>query len=106
MNLEWFNVRRGTRQGDPVSPYVFITHLERVMDENKDLKGGIAVHGVSINSLRFAIADDIDPIEASSSSLQEAAQLLNEQGKRSGYSQKQSRHRQWYLEMITLMISQ
>jgi len=46
------------------------------MDANKDLKGGIAVYGVSINNLRFA--DDIDLIEASSSSLQEVAQLLNE----------------------------
>jgi len=49
------------------------------MDANKDLKGGIAVHGVSINNLRFA--DDIDLTQASSSSLQEVAQLLNEQGK-------------------------
>ena len=75
---EWFNVRKEIRQGDQVLPYVFITHLERVMAANKDLKVGIAVHGVSIN-LKFA--DDIDLIEASSSSSQEAAQLLNEQGK-------------------------
>jgi len=75
--VEWFNVRKGTRQGDTVSPYVFITHLERVMDATKDLKDGIAVHRVSINNLKFA--DDIDLIGASSSSLQEAAQLLNEQ---------------------------
>jgi len=52
------------------------------MDANKDLKGGIAVHGVSINNLRYA--DDIDQIQKSSSSLQEAAKLLNEQGKRWG----------------------
>jgi len=58
---------------------VFITHLERVIDANKDLKSGIAVNGVSINNLRFA--DDIDLIEESSSSLQEVAQHLNEQGK-------------------------
>ena len=58
---------------------MFITHLERVMDVNKDLKGAITVHGVSIKNLRFA--DDID---LSSSSLQEAAQLLNKQGKQSG----------------------
>jgi len=42
----------------------------------------MAVHGVSDNNLRFA--DDINLIEASSTSLQEAAQLLNEQRKRSG----------------------
>ena len=68
---EWINVRKGTRQGDPVLPYLFITHLERVMDANKDVKGGITIHGVSINNLRFA--DDIDLTGASSSSLQEAA---------------------------------
>jgi len=79
---KWFNVRKRTRQGDLVLPYVFITHLERVMDANKDLKGGITVHGVCINNLRFA--DDIDVTEASSSSIQEAAQLLNKQGKQSG----------------------
>jgi len=64
---EWFNIRKGNRQGDPVLPYVFITHLERVMDANKDLKSSIAVHGVSINNPRFV--DDIDLIEASSSHL-------------------------------------
>jgi len=45
-----------------VLPYMFISHLERVMDINKDLKGGIAVHGISINNTRCA--DDIDLIEA------------------------------------------
>jgi len=49
------------------------------MDANKDLKGGIAVHKVSVSSLRFA--DDIDLMEASSSSLQEMTQLLNGQEK-------------------------
>jgi len=37
-----------------ISPYMFITHLERVMDANKDLKDGIAVHGISINNMTFA----------------------------------------------------
>jgi len=45
------------------------------MDANKDLKGGIVVRVFSINNPSFA--DDIDLI-------QEAAQLLNEQGKWSG----------------------
>jgi len=25
---EWFNVRKGTSQGDPVLPYVFITWMQ------------------------------------------------------------------------------
>jgi len=39
---EWFNVRKWTRQGDPVSPYVFITHRE--MGANKDLR--VASHSM------------------------------------------------------------
>ena len=80
---------------------MFITHLERVMDVNKDLKGGITVQGVSINNLRFA--DDIDLMEASSSSLQETSQLLNEQGKRSGLVINKAKTQKMVLEMITLI---
>jgi len=50
--------------------------LEWILPLHKD-----DTYGVSINNLRFS--DSIGLIEASSSSLQEAAQLLNEQGKRS-----------------------
>jgi len=63
------------------------TYLRNFIKEQQKLEreqrnGGIAVHGVSINNLKFA--DDIDLIEASSSSLPEVAQLLNEHGKRLG----------------------
>ena len=56
-----FATSRGTRQGDPISPTVFIADLERAMDKVKDGEEGISVHGTRINNLRFA--DDIDIIE-------------------------------------------
>jgi len=46
----WFNVRKATRQGDPVSPYAFITHLERVM----------SCHVMSSRRRRFATVGCMD----------------------------------------------
>jgi len=60
---EWFNITVGTRQGDPLSPSIFITYLERVMDNFQESDTGISIQGMKINNLRFA--DDIDLIEES-----------------------------------------
>lgn len=78
----WFRMRRGTRQGDPISPTVFIGHLERAMDKLKNEIEGVSVHGMRINNLRFA--DDIDVIEESVGKLQRTVQVLSEEGKRYG----------------------
>jgi len=51
----WFATSRGTRQGDPISPTVFIADLERAMDKVKDGEEGISIHGIRINNLRFAV---------------------------------------------------
>jgi len=67
----WFATSRGTRQGDPISPTVFIADLERAMDKVKDGKEGISVHGIRINNLRFA--DDIDIIKEDESTLEKTS---------------------------------
>ena len=59
---------RSTRQGDPISPTVFIADLEGAMDKVKDSEKGISVHGIRINNLRFA--DDIDIIAEEESALE------------------------------------
>ena len=78
----WFSISRGTRQGDPSSPRVFITHLERAMDRVKQKDEGVSIHGMWINNLRFA--DDIDLIEENEQRLERTVQILNEDGKRYG----------------------
>ena len=55
---DWINQEMGTKQGDPISPTLFITYLERVLEWLQDMEKAISVHGHCINYLRFA--DDID----------------------------------------------
>lgn len=58
----------------------YIFHLGFV--DRKDWNDGITIRGTDINNLRFA--DDTDLLEQCSDKLQEAVQLVSEQGKRSG----------------------
>ena len=71
---EWFRTDKGTRQGDPISPEVFISDLERAMDGVKDNCKGISVQGLNINNLRFA--DDIDIIEENIEELERTTMRL------------------------------
>ena len=66
-NGEWFRTDLGTRQGDPMSPLLFIAYIDRVMDQVRQNICGINIGGISINNLRFA--DDIDLLDEDISSL-------------------------------------
>jgi len=79
---EWFQTDVGTRQGDPLSPLLFIAYLERVMDQVRQSTCGINVGGILINNLRFA--DDIDLIDEDLSSLQRQIELTKTAAEQSG----------------------
>lgn len=79
---EWFQTDVGTRQGDPLSPLLFIVYLERVMDQVRQNTCGINVSGLLINNLRFA--DDIDLIDEDLSSLQRQVELTKTAAEQSG----------------------
>ena len=79
---QWFKTNRGTRQGDPISPTVFIADLERAMDKIKERESGISIQGININNLRFA--DDVDLLEEKRAELEHSLKILNEEAKKYG----------------------
>ncbi len=66
---------------DPISPTIFISYLERVMDSVRDNGTGISVHGYKINNLKFA--DDIVLLE-DRVELQGNLDWINEAGEAAG----------------------
>jgi hypothetical protein len=73
---EWFVQTIRTRQGDPVSPVIFITYLERVMDAEQDERQGVCISGEFFDNLRFA--DDIDLMELDLEKLQRSLNSVSE----------------------------
>ena len=51
-NGEWFGIDVGIRQGDPLSPLLFIAYLDRVMDQVRQNACGISIGEIHINNLR------------------------------------------------------
>ena len=79
---EAFEIRRGVRQGDPLSSFLFNCTLESVFREMDWSKKGINVNGEYMNNLRYA--DDVVLIATSEEELEEMIQELNEKGKMKG----------------------
>ncbi len=75
---DWFKTKVGTRQGAPISPTIFISYLERVMDSLRDNASGISVHESKINNFKFA--DDIVLLEEDRVELQGNLDRINEVG--------------------------
>ena len=67
---EWIRTTIGCRQGDPLSPILFLVLLEKIMEKLECKEGlGVMVQGAEIKDLRFA--DDIDQISEDKDHLQE-----------------------------------
>lgn len=75
---DFFNLKRGCRQGDPVSPYVFILCAEVL---GKMLRKNDNVKGISINGKEFLLSQYADDtqifLDGSEESLQETLRVLD-----------------------------
>jgi hypothetical protein len=81
-NGECFQTDVEIRQGDPLSPLLFIAYLERVMDQLRHNTCEINIGGKFINNLRFA--DDINLIHEDVSSLQRRIELTKTSTEQAG----------------------
>ncbi|GFN83282.1 endonuclease-reverse transcriptase, partial [Plakobranchus ocellatus] len=71
---EAFETQRGVRQGDPISPKLFITVIEQVFKET-DLKYGINIAGENLRDLKFA--DDVALCIEKEEEMEEHLERLN-----------------------------
>ena len=56
MQSELFQINRGVRQGDPISPKLFTAAIEEIF-KTAELSHGIDIDGETLTDLRFA--DDV-----------------------------------------------
>ena len=73
---QYFNIGREVRQGDPLSPYLFVTAVEilAIAIRNEDNIKGISIDGLETKLLQFA--DDTSAILSVSDSAQALFILL------------------------------
>ena len=90
----WFKLERGCRQGDPLSPYIFILCVEilaHLIRKNSEIKG-IKIHGREYLVSQYA--DDTSLIlEATEKSLKNALNIITYYSKFSGLSMNHDKTR-------------
>lgn len=83
------NIKRGVRQGDPLSPTIFISVLEHVFRQLDWSRFGIYIKDTYFNHLRFA--DDIVIVSESCNQMQQMITMLHTASKQVGLEMNSSK---------------
>ncbi|XKL63185.1 hypothetical protein PGB90_005549 [Kerria lacca] len=78
----YFSIEKGVRQGDPLSPILFNSILEKIFKNLDWGDKGISINGEKVSNLRFA--DDVVIIAGSFNQLEEMLHELDNQGREAG----------------------
>ena len=75
---EKFQIKRGVRQGDPISPKLFSAAIETIF-QTADLDKGLNIDGETLTNLRFA--DDVALTTNNITEMEEQLNRLNKNSK-------------------------
>ncbi|GFS27499.1 endonuclease-reverse transcriptase [Elysia marginata] len=81
MESELFSIKRGVRQGDPISPKLFKAAIEMIF-RKAELKHGLNVDGKTLTNPRFA--DDVALVTEDTKNMEEQLNNLNKISLESG----------------------
>lgn len=70
------NIRKGVRQGCPLSPYLFNIFIEEAINEMKEETKGVKINGQKVHCIRFA--DDIALVAENEEEMNEMLNILAE----------------------------
>ena len=76
---EKFQIKRGVRQGDPISPKIFSAAIETIF-QTVDLDKGLNIDGETLTNLRFA--DDVALTTNNMTEMEEQLNRLNKNSKK------------------------
>ena len=81
--MDWFQIGKGVHQGYILSPCLFNSYAEYIMQNAEDeAQGGIKIAGRNINNLRYA--DDTTLITESEEELKSLLMKVKEESEKTG----------------------